>query len=87
MQDDEFQIIGVKEGSGTLAGHAGSFECVTKTGSTFNVKMEGAFSMLKEYLVNFEQYRGKMLTIRFQDYTGKNNVPRFPIGVRIRYAE
>jgi ATP-dependent DNA ligase len=87
MMDDEFEIVDVEEGKGTLTGHAGSFVCKTKEGNIFKVKMEGSFSMLKEYLNNFEIYRGKMLTVRFQDYTGKNNVPRFPIGVRIRYEE
>ena len=87
MMDDEFEIIGVEEGKGILSGHAGSFVCKTKEGNVFNVKMEGSFDNLKEYLNNFEKYKGKMVTVRFQDYTGKNNVPRFPIGVRIRYEE
>ena len=38
----------------------------------------------KQYFTEFEKYKGKMLTVQYQGYTNKNNVPRFPIGLRIR---
>jgi ATP-dependent DNA ligase len=83
--DDEFEIVGVEEGRGKLTGHAGAFICKVKSGNEFNVKMDGDSSKLKDYLTNFELYKGKMLTVRFQGLTGKAKVPRFPVGKSIRF--
>lgn len=86
MQDDEFEIIGVLEGNGKLMGHAGSFVCKTKDGKEFRAKLKGELDGLKEYFVNFDKYKGKMLTVQFQDYTPEGK-PRFPVGLRIRDYE
>jgi DNA ligase 1 len=83
MQDDEFEIIGVKEGTGKLMGKAGSFICVTKDGVEFDAKMKGSLESLTEYLINFDKYKGKLLTVQFQKYTIYGS-PLFPVGVRIR---
>jgi len=50
-----------------------------------------------DWFVNIDKYKGKMLTVRFQGYTPKKykkdgtrdggNVPRFPVGLRIREEE
>ena len=69
---------------GKLSGHAGSFVCITKDGNEFNAKIKGQLPLLKKYFTEFEKYKGKMLTVQYQGYTNKNNVPRFPIGLRIR---
>lgn len=84
FEDAEFEIVGVEEGRGKLAGHAGSFVCQTKEGNCFNAKLKGKISDLKDYFENFHKYDGKMMTVQFQGYTNKNNVPRFPVGLRIR---
>lgn len=87
MEDAEFEIVGVEEGRGKLAGHAGSFICVTDSHpdhSHFNAKLKGKLSDLKRYWDNQEEYIGKKLTVQFQGYTNKNGVPRFPVGLRIR---
>lgn len=86
MQDAEFKIIGVKEGKGKLEGHVGAFIC--KHGDeTFDVKFEGRQSFLKECFENKSLWQGKWLTVRFQSYTNKLGVPRFPIGSRLRDVE
>ena len=81
--DDEFEVIGVEEGKGKLQGKAGAFVCKTKDGLIFNVKMEGSLESLTDYLINFNKYEGKLLTVRFFSYTIKG-VPRFPVGVGFR---
>lgn len=83
FQDAEFKVVGVEEGKGKLLGKAGAFVCETKEGKRFNVKMEGSLESLTDYLVNFNEYEGKYLTIRFFSYT-VDGVPRFPVGVGFR---
>jgi len=86
FQDDEFEIIGVKEGTGKLMGHAGSFVCKTKDGVVFNAKLKGKLDNLKEYFENIDKYIGKMLTVRYFGYTIDGSL-RFPVGERIRIDE
>lgn len=86
MQDDEFEIIGVLEGNGKLAGHAGSFICQTAEGKVFKAKLKGEIAALKEYFENFDAYKGKLLTVQYQGIT-PDGVPRFPVGLRIRVEE
>lgn len=83
FQDAEFKVIGVEEGKGKLMGKAGAFVCETKEGKQFNVKMEGTLDSLTNYLVNFSEFSGKYLTVRFFSYT-IDGVPRFPVGVGFR---
>jgi len=85
MDDSEFEIIGVNEGRGKLAGK-GIFVCLTPEGKEFKVKMKGAIDSLTEYLVNFEEYKGKQLTVQYQGLT-PDGIPRFPVGLRIRIEE
>lgn len=87
FQDDEFKIVGVEEGRGKLTGHAGSFICLTKAGKQFEAKMSGDTARLREYFINHSIWEGKLLTVRFQGYTNKENVPRFPVGHVIRDYE
>lgn len=83
MDDAEFEVVGVEEGSGKLMGKAGSFILKTPEGKTFNAKMKGSLDSLTEFLVNFDKYKGKMLTVQFQGLT-PDGIPRFPVGVRFR---
>ena len=86
MQDAEFQIVGIDEGRGKLAGHVGSFICKTANGDKFNAKMSGNLGRLKEFFNDHSLWEGKMLTVQFQDLTAYN-IPRFPVGLRIREPE
>jgi ATP-dependent DNA ligase len=85
MQDDEFEIVGIEEGRGKLSGHVGAFVC--KIGDQeFKAKMSGATEKLKEYFEDHTLWKGKKLTVQFQDLTSYG-VPRFPVGKSIRDYE
>lgn len=84
FDDAEFKIVGIEEGRGKLMGHAGKFICVTKDGTEFGAKMKGELSKLKEFYENHKLWKGKKLTVKYQGLTGKNGVPRFPVGMRLR---
>ena len=81
--DEEFVITGVEEGRGKLAGH-GIFICKTRDGVAFRAKMVGGIEKLRLYYDRPEFAVGKLLTVKFQGYTAKNGVPRFPVALRMR---
>lgn len=87
FDDAEFRIVGIEEGRGKLQGHVGSFICVTQDGKEFLAKMRGETSRLKELFENHSLWNGKLLTVQYQGLTGKEKVPRFPVGVAIRDYE
>ena len=84
FDDAEFPIVGIEEGRGKLMGHVGSFICKTKDNVIFKAKAKGELGNLKNYFEHHELWRGKILTIQYQGMTNKSNVPRFPVGLRIR---
>jgi ATP-dependent DNA ligase len=83
FDDDEFKVFDVVEGRGKLNGHA-IFVCKTAAGVEFKAKQKGPIPELKKIFDNADKYIGKMLTVRYQGYTKKNNVPRFPVALRLR---
>ena len=87
FDDAEFDISGIEEGRGKLAGHVGSFICKTRDGKEFLAKMSGDTSRLQEYFINHSLWKGKKLTVQYQGLTGANGVPRFPVGIAIRDYE
>jgi DNA ligase-1 len=80
FQDDEFKIVGIKEGRGGYAG-CGIFVCEAKNGDTFDVKMRGPKERLMEFLSNPSTWKGKMLTVKYQ-YISAYGIPIFPVGER-----
>lgn len=86
FDDDEFEVVGVEEGRGKLAGHA-MFVCQMKSGSTFTAKMKGELNELKKYLKDPKLAVGHMVTVQYQGLTGANGVPRFPVVLRFRDEE
>jgi ATP-dependent DNA ligase len=86
FQDAEFKIVGIEEGKGKLKGLLGAFIC-EHNGNTFNVKFSGNVMSTKKYLYTKSLWEGKLLTVKFQGFTNKNKVPRFPIGIVIRDYE
>jgi DNA ligase-1 len=86
MVDDEFEIVDFEEGNGRLQGHVGSFWCVTKDGGRFKAKPKGKTTKLKEYFQDHSLWRGKKLTVQYQNYT-PDGLPRFPVGKSIRDYE
>ena len=87
FQDAEFKVIGITEGRGKLAGHVGSFICEIdddKGKRTFKAKADGKQSMLKTYFENEDMWKNKIVTVKFQNYSNRNHVPRFPVAIRFR---
>jgi ATP-dependent DNA ligase len=84
FDDAEFRIVGVVEGKGKLRGLLGAFMCETEDGTQFEVKMTGDQESTKAFLNNDNLWKGKLLTVQYQGLTGKNKVPRFPVGLRLR---
>lgn len=82
FMDAEFTIVNVEEGRGKMKGHA-IFVC-TAGDTLFNVKMKGSSENLRQYVENPKLAIGRQLTVQFQGYTKKNNVPRFPVALRLR---
>jgi DNA ligase-1 len=87
FDDAEFDIIGIEEGRGKLQGHVGAFRCRGKGDSIFLAKMSGDTDRLRDYFQNHKLWQGKKLTVQYQGLTGKEKVPRFPVGLRIRENE
>lgn len=85
FRDEEFTVVDAKEGRGTHAGMA-IFLCETKEGATFEVTAPGTHDEKRAYWKNFKQYIGKLLTVKFFDYTTSEDgkVPRFPVALRFR---
>lgn len=87
FDDAEFEIVGIDEGRGKLAGHVGAFVCKMADGKEFLAKMSGDTERLRDYFRDHGLWKGKKLTVQYQGLTGKENVPRFPVGISIRDYE
>jgi ATP-dependent DNA ligase len=83
FDDAEFKVVGVEEGRGKLAGH-GIFVCTTEEGNEFRAKMMGDTADLKQYWENPKFAVGRYLTVKYQGYTKRNQVPRFPVALRFK---
>lgn len=81
FQTEEYEIIGVKEGTGREKG-AAIWECE----GGFCAKPEGTLEHRRQLFKDGDKYIGKMLTVRFQNLTAQG-VPRFPVGVAVRDYE
>ena len=84
FHDEEFEIIGAKEGKGTEKGKV-MWKCACK-GREFDVRMSGTREECQEMFDNCEDYFGKQLTVRYQEKF-PNGIPRFPVGVAVRDYE
>lgn len=83
--EDDFPIVGVKEGKGKMAG-CGIFTCEVPGGLTFDVKMEGKLEDLRQYVTDHSTWKDKKLTVKYFSMT-KRGVPRFPVGKVVRDYE
>lgn len=82
--DQEFKIIDVVGGDNTP--DLGVFVCVAPNGKHFKVTPEGNEELKKKYLSNKTDYIGKLLTVRFFEWTNEGK-PFHGIGVTIRDYE
>ena len=81
--DQEFIIKDIIQGIGKLTNKAGTVLCETKEGNIFNSSINGTHDFLKECWDNRENLIGKQCTVKFFEWTVKNEdgtggVPRFP---------
>ena len=81
--EEEFEIVGFKEGKGEDIGTV-VWIVKTKDGTEFSVRPKGTREHRKKLFKNGDKYIGKLLTVKFFEYSEKN-VPRFPVGKNIRY--
>lgn len=82
--DGEYEIIGVKQGTGTKKGCA-VWLCTSLKGD-FEVTPKCTVEKGREYFQNKDKYIGKMLTVKYQELSRKG-IPRFPVGIAIRDYE
>jgi DNA ligase-1 len=83
--DDEYKIIGGKDGSGREAGLI-VFKCITSDGLEFDVRPRGTHEERAKIFKNLENYIDKSLTVRYQELTDDGR-PRFPVGIAVRDYE
>jgi DNA ligase-1 len=85
--EQEFKIVGVNEGRGNAEGMA-IFRCVTDQGVEFDCMPRGTESERRQYWIKSDNYLGLPLVVRFFEWTTSNSpVPRFPVGIGIRFFE
>lgn len=82
FQDDEFEIVAVKEGKGSFVGKA-IITCDNKNGGTFDVTPEGTMEYRAELWKKRTKLIGRIYTVRFQTLSEDGN-PIFPVGVDFR---
>lgn len=85
FDDDEFTIIGYKEGQCTEKGCV-VWRCVTDGGKEFDVRPEGTHELRKELYKNASKYINSKITVKYQGLTA-TGVPRFPVATVIRDYE
>ena len=86
FEDSEYEIVGCSEAVGNDKGTV-IFSCLEpKSGTTFSVRPKGSREQRKEWFDNFEKYKGKMLTVKYQNLSA-DGIPRFPVGMSIRDYE
>lgn len=85
FQDAEFQIVDVMEGKGNREGCAVLvLQCGEKT---FDCSLKGTTDYAKDVYKNRVSLVGKMATVKFQNYTPDEKIPRFPVCVALRDYE
>jgi hypothetical protein len=79
--DDEFEVVDFKEGEGQEEGCV-IWVCKTPEGKIFSCRPRGSREDRQELFKNGKNYIGKMMTIRFQEYTDIG-IPRFPVSISV----
>lgn len=80
--DDDYPIVGIKEGTGTYAG-CGIFRCQAPNGGSFDVKMRGPKEKLKEFLQKPKLWKDKVLVVKYA-YISNYGIPQHPVGERFK---
>ncbi|MBC8437162.1 hypothetical protein H8D85_02440 [bacterium] len=87
FQDDEFIIVGYKQGTGVEEGCV-IWECESNELEVPNfwVRPRGDHASRKALYTHADDSLGKLLTVRFQELT-TDGIPRFPVGIAMRDYE
>ena len=91
MMDKEFPIVDFKEGKGQDIGTVIWICSINDAAAAspnmeFSVRPRGTRDERKVWFENAGTFIGKMLTVRFQEWS-KDGIPRFPVGIAIRDYE
>jgi len=79
FEDDEFEIVGGKEGTGTDDGCI-IYRCKTENGLEFDTRPRGTVESRKQMYINLPSDIGKMLTVRYAELSD-DGIPLQPVGV------
>lgn len=85
FMDDEFEVVGSKDGEGKFKGCV-IWKCKLPNGGTVDVTPKGSLKQKKKWFKEAEKYIGKLLTVKFQGYTKDGNL-EFPTGIAFRLSE
>ena len=78
-QDEEFEIVDIIEGDGNRSGMFGYAILRDKNGKTFRSSSRGNHEFYSRILKDKATLIGKSVTVRFQNYTPDEKIPRFPV--------
>ncbi len=88
FMDEEFKVVGYhisNDGIPTVVWECETNEEVNGKRNVFSVKPQGTMEERAYLLEHANEYIGKMLTVKFQDFTDDvNGIPRFPTAVDFR---
>lgn len=89
VKEGWYKIVDMIEGKGKLSGCLGAFVCVTPEGKRFKVKPAWTEEKLREAWNDDQRcnYFECDLKVQYQELTGKNGVPKFPIGTKFDWSE
>jgi len=82
FKDAEFKIVGWARGKGKFH-NVPTFRCVTKKGKEFDATPVGNETHRRALLKKADKLIGKMLTVKFFDYTD-DGIPHFPVALGVR---
>jgi len=77
QETEEFEVVELEEGDGNWKGKAKAAVCKLPNGTTFKTNLEGDQAKQAKAWKNRNSYRGKMITVRFQEYS-PDGVPLIP---------
>jgi len=84
---DEFEIVDILTGRGNKADKAAKAVCKDKRGIIFETNIEGSWHFCEQLLADKSKVIGKQGTIRYQNLTPKEQVPRIGYLIAIRDYE
>lgn len=85
FQEEDFEIVGGVSAKGRDYGTV-VFICKTADGKEFSVRPKGTVEQRGLWLDDIEELKGKLLTVRFQEWS-EDRIPIFPSGLCVRDYE